>query len=277
LTLFLDTYFFNLPSSLRYLVIALSLLMIGGGAYAAKQLKLSGVAAAVVIGAVSMYVYGFTALFTFLFFFLSAAIIGKLSKRIRGIEEIQAKGGKRDGMQVIANGGPAALALLLYALSSSEIFLMVFASCIAEACSDTWAGDIGVLSKKEPISILTGKTVMKGLSGGISFLGTSAGLLGSLMVSCLYYSSFAGATLSLAAIAAGAAFFGCLADSFLGATVQAHYYDEERDMLTEHPVSKSGKQLRLARGIRFMNNDMVNLSSNMLTFLFAWGMSYLVG
>jgi len=139
LTLFLDTYFFNLPSSLRYLVIALSLLMIGGGAYAAKQLKLSGVAAAVVIGAVSMYVYGFTALFTFLFFFLSAAIIGKLSKRIRGIEEIRAKGGKRDGMQVIANGGPAALALLLYALSSSEIFLMVFASCIAEACSDTWA------------------------------------------------------------------------------------------------------------------------------------------
>ncbi len=276
MTLIIDSFFFNQPLSLRLFIILLSMGCIGGGAYYFRQLTLSGTIAAVVIGGISMYVYGFTALLTFLFFFLSAAVIGKLSKRIRKIESIQAKGSRRDAMQVVANGGPATIALLLYKASGSTLFLMVFAACIAEACSDTWAGDIGVLSKKEPISILTGRKIAKGLSGGISFLGTSSGLLGAILVSCIYYSSFEGASFALSAVSAASAFLGCLSDSFLGATVQAHYYDEERDMLTEHTVSKSGKKLELVRGIRFMDNDMVNLTSNIVTFVFAFAMSFLV-
>ncbi len=276
MTLIIDSFFFNQPLSIRLFIIVLTMGLIGGGAYYFKQLTVSGTIAAVLVGGISMYIYGCTALLTFLFFFLSAAVISRLSKKIRKIESIQAKGSRRDAMQVIANGGPAMIALLLFKATGKSVFLMVFAACIAEACSDTWAGDIGVLSKSEPVSILTGRKIPKGLSGGISFLGTFSGLLGAILVSCIYFSSFEGTSLALAAIAAASAFLGCLSDSFLGATIQAHYYDEERDMLTEHTVSKSGKKLELVRGIRFMDNDMVNLTSNIVTFVFAFAMSFLV-
>lgn len=272
----LDSRYLSLPLYLRLIIMVAVVAVIGIGAWKTRQLTLSGLIAACVMGALTIYLGGFTALMFYLFFFLSAALIGKASKKIRGIDKIQRKGGRRDAMQVTANGGAALLSLVLYYFSKENLFLMVFSASLAEAAADTWSGDIGVLSKQEPISIITRKRVPRGLSGGVSLLGTSAGLLCSVLFGILYLGNYPSATLSLAAICASSAFLGCLVDSFLGGTIQAHYYDEKNDMLTEHPVSKDGRKLPLARGIRFFDNDMVNLTSNLITFLLAWGMSYMV-
>ena len=61
-------------------------------------------------------------------------------------------------------------------------------------------------------------------------------------------------------------FIGCIVDSILGASVQAQYYCEELNTITEKKEYK-GKTNKLIKGIYFVNNDVVNLSSNIISTL----------
>ena len=118
-----------------------------------------------------------------------------------------------------------------------------------------------------------------GLSGAVSGLGSAAGILGSLLVALYWMSSFLpleGKSFAYASIVAVSGFFGCLMDSVLGATVQAHYYDQEHDCLTEHPVL-NGTALPLERGIRWVDNDLVNLISNVIATLLGASLVLVIG
>ena len=273
---FLDARYFSLPFSLRLVIALAVVLAIGFIAYRKRQLNLSGVIAAVVMGMAATLMGGFTSLSLYLFFLISAAVIGKLSKRIRGLERIHKKGGRRDAVQVLANGGAALAAMLIHAFDSSPLYLVVFAACLAEACSDTWASEIGVLSKSEPVSILTFTKVPKGLSGGVSLLGTCSAMLSSVLYGIFAFSCYDGIDLSLVMVVIFSSFAGVMIDSVLGATVQAHFYDDKEDIITEHSRDREGNALKLVRGLRFMDNDMVNLTSNIITFVLASALGSLV-
>ena len=266
---FLDARYFSLPFSMRLVIALAAVLVIGLIAYRKRQLNLSGVVAAVVMGAAATVMGGFTSLSLYLFFLISAAVIGKLSKRIRGLDRIHKKGGRRDAVQVLANGGAALAAMLIHAFDSSPVYLAVFTACLAEACSDTWASEIGVLSKSEPVSILTFTKVPKGLSGGVSLLGTCSAMLSSVLYGIFAFSCYDGINLSLVMVVIFSSFAGVMTDSVLGATLQAHFYDEKEDIITEHSRDRKGNALKLVRGLRFMDNDMVNLTSNIITFVLA--------
>lgn len=273
---FLDARYFSLPFSLRLVIALAVVLVIGFIAYRKRQLNLSGVIAAVVMGMAATLMGGFTSLSLYLFFLISAAVIGKLSKKIRGLERIHKKGGRRDAVQVLANGGAALAAMLIHAFDSSPLYLAVFAACLAEACSDTWASEIGVLSKSEPVSILTFTKVPKGLSGGVSLLGTCSAMLSSVLYGIFAFSCYDGIGLSLVMVVIFSSFAGVMIDSVLGATVQAHFYDDKEDIITEHSRDREGNALKLVRGIRFMDNDMVNLTSNIITFVLASALGSLI-
>lgn len=274
-----DLWFFPLPYSFWYL--ALIMLTFSLVAYKARQLTASGAVVAFFIGFGITYYLGFGALSTMLLFFLFAGGLSKFAKmRTNGdTESIQKKGSRRDGMQVFANGGMALVAAVLYGLSPSMLALVMFASSVAEAASDTFAGEIGILSKGQPISIITGRRMKPGLSGAVSALGSIAGLLGSLFIALYWMSNFLpleGKSFAYASVVAISGFFGCLMDSVLGATVQAHYYDKERDCLTEHP-SLHGKKLPLERGFRWIDNDLVNLMSNVIATLLGASLILVIG
>ena len=262
----IDSWFFSLDFPLRLAVAGLVIVLIAILAWWKRQLSPSGLIAAIIMGLASTMIGGFSSLSLYLFFLLSAAVIGRLSARISGLGKIHKKGGRRDWLQVLANGGPALAAMFLYNASGDAVFLVVFAASLGEACADTWASEIGVLSGKPPVSILTFTPVPRGLSGGVSLLGTSASLLCALLYALFSFSLYA-APPAHCAIVALSAFAGMLADSFLGATAQAHYYNEEEDLITEHSRGRDGRKLRLVRGIRFLDNDMVNLTSNVIAFL----------
>ncbi len=264
---YLDNFLFSLPLVYRSLVIAVTIALVGGLAYWKKQLTVSGCIAAIILGAGTLFILGFSGLSVYLFFLISAAVIGKLSKRVRGVEQIQKKGGKRDASQVFSNGAPAFVASLLYLITKNPAFLIVFVSCLAEACCDTWSGDIGVLSKKAPYSIMTFTQVPPGQSGGVSVVGTFAGLLCSVLFGTIYISLFA-LDLKGFFIVVISSFFGMILDSILGATIQVHYYDEKRDLITEKE-EMDGKKLPVYRGLKFFNNDRVNLTCNIFAFLLA--------
>lgn len=275
---FLDNALFSLSWPWPIVVIALSMAVIAVLAYLARSLDLGGALAAFVMGVIVLWTLRFEGFLLFLLFFVSCTVVGKLSKRIRRgkrPEVAEKKGHRRDLMQVVSNGLMATIAALFWFFSSKNIALVMFGAAVAEATSDTFAGDIGRLSKHDPVSIRNLRPVPVGMSGGVTFLGMMGALISSAVIAFCWYVSFKGMRISAAILVCLMGFAGAVVDSYLGAFVQAHYIDPDTGMLTESD-EKNGQKLELAQGIRWVDNDMVNLMSNVFSSVFALGMGALI-
>ena len=269
---YFDSLFFSLSIPFRLAVIAFLMALIVLFAVKKRQLTRSGIIAAVIVGVIITYIGGLSGLLIMLFFFLSAALIGKIVPS--GRMGIQKKGAKRDAMQVLANSIPSLIGLFMYRFTSYPVLgLVLFSSGIAEAVADTWSGELGALSKNDPVSIITFTKVPKGLSGGVSLMGTLSGLMGSFLVALLSVGCYTLSLIYLPIITIAGA-LGSLCDSFLGATLQVHYRREDGS-LTEHEKSDGKKNVR-ARGIPFIDNDAVNLLSGLFSILISFLLSFLL-
>ncbi len=254
LTSMLDGLFFPLGIGAKVAIIAAVLVGIALIARYRRLLDPAGIAAAAIIGFIVFFIGGVSGFVIFLFFFLSSSARGK--------------GRPRTASQVVANGLPAAIALLSYAaFSYPRGALLAFAAAVAEASADTWAGEIGQLSHKDPVSIVTFTRVPKGISGGVTVLGLFASVLSSMLIAVLYIGTFGG-SFSDAAIITSSGFLGALLDSFLGATVQVKYRDED-GALTEDDTGNR------VRGIPFIDNDAVNLISGLFSLSLGAALSML--
>ncbi len=271
LTSLFDRWFFTLDGALWILVGIMGVIALG--AFLARQLTFGGALAAFLVGFFPTWILGFGALFSLLFFFIATAILGKISKRLRrvDVEKIHQKTGRRDMVQVFANGLMALLAALLFTCRQNPAYIIMFGAAVGEAASDSFASEVGILSKRPPVSILTGRPMDRGLSGAISALGLVAALMGALLVAIVVSSGYfeVGArAFRAASIITVAALFGCLLDSVLGITLQAHYWDEVTKRITEKPRI-DGRVLPLERGVRWIDNDMVNFIANISSALLA--------
>jgi uncharacterized membrane protein len=126
--------------------------------------------------------------------------------------------------------------------------------------ADTWATELGTLSKRPPRLITTGKVVPVGTSGGVSLLGTAVSLLGGLLIgvtAAVLLQNWA-----LAPLGAIGGLCGSLFDSLLGATAQQIYYCDVCQKETEKKVH-CGQTTRPFKGWRWMNNDLVNLLASL--------------
>jgi len=160
---------------------------------------------------------------------------------------------------VLANGGSAAAASFLYYLNPDPLWLLCFCMLIAGANSDTWASEIGTLSKRQPISIRTMSVVQKGTSGAVSVLGTGAALAGAFLIALISYYLFEmGLAMSFFVFIFG--FLGNLIDTIFGAYLQAMYRCRNCNLDTEKLVHCGQKTERL-RGLPILNNEMVNFLS----------------
>lgn len=266
----LDGLFFSLSPLWRLLIIALLMALMIIVSRRKRFLTWGGCAAAALLGLVVMYISGISGIVLLLFFFLSSSIVSHLSRRLDYIAE---KGDERDMMQVAANGIPAALSILLYRISPyPEAFIIAFAAAIAEAEADTFSGEIGRLSHSDPVSILTFTKVPKGLSGGITALGLAAGAASSFLIALLFMGTF-GCTLSSLLIIASSGFLGSVFDSLLGASIQVQYRREDGS-ITEK-AEEDGRRNERARGIKWLDNDMVNLLSGLFSVSIAIALSFL--
>ena len=257
-TMMLDGMFFSLGWGYRTAIITAVMALAALLAYSRRFLDARGIAAAAILGFIVFYIGGVSGIVIFLFFFLSSSVITKLCS----------KDGKRGRgySSVAANGVPAAAAIILCALTYDRLFLVAFASAVAEATSDTWAGEIGQLSHKDPVSIVTFTKVPKGISGGVTVLGLAASLIASFLVAVLFAGTFGSDVRGVLTIAA-AGFLGALFDSLLGAAVQAQYRREDGS-LTEDP--SEGTRVR---GVPFIDNDMVNFLSGLFALSVSVAMS----
>lgn len=241
--------------------------IIAAGAFRTKSVSASGAVVGAVLGTAILVAGGFPAYSLLAGFFLSSTVIGRMFKSRRAPSMIEKRGSRRDGIQVIANCGMGAIASVLYAITGAPYWLAAFAASFASANADTWASEIGVLYRKLPVSLLTGKPVPAGASGGVSPLGFFASALGSAFIGALFAVAYrtvpahaAPDILAIALVAAAGGFAGAFLDSVLGATLQAQYTCAKTGRYTERTHSE-GLPNPLVRGVRWVDNDVVNFTA----------------
>ena len=248
-------------------------------AYRLHSLTLRGAYAATLLGAVVFGLGGWQWAILLLAFFLSSSALTRAFKDTKqGAEEKYAKGGPRDEMQVLSNGGPAAVFVLLHAIFPGAAWPWVgFAGALAAVNADTWATELGVLNPGRPRLITRlGTPVEKGTSGGISPAGTFASLLAAAVIAALAAFTTRSAQSSTLFSVTLAGLLGSLVDSLLGATLQAVYFCPLDQKETEkHPLHTCGTETILVRGWQWLDNDLVNVACGVAGALIALGLSTL--
>jgi uncharacterized protein (TIGR00297 family) len=254
---------------------------IAGAAYRKRSLSRSGSAAAIVLGTLlfalgSLKWYGLL-----LSFFISSSMLSQLKKvQKKEVEDLFAKGGQRDWLQVAANGGIGLAALLgMWAAGQEAGWFLFFIGTMAAVTADTWATEIGVLSHSKPIHILTWRRVERGTSGGISMLGMAATLAGGLFIGgcAMLFTWVGGQGWHFEEAAAGiiGGLLGSLADSLLGATVQVMYRCRVCGNKTEKTMHHQQATEKIY-GYTWCTNDVVNLSASIIGGL-AGSLIYIIG
>lgn len=249
----------------RWILACLVARLVAMAGMRARALSGSGALAAASVGTVLVGAGDWWTGLLIVVFFVSSSALSRVRRetqpRIRA-----AKGGRRDAVQVFANGGiPMLLALAAGLAENPALWLIATAGAIAGASADTWATEIGRTSMRAPRMITTWRHAPSGSSGAISTRGSLGALAGAGAI---------GLTASIGTVTEWwlpdrpvtsvmvsvtmAGFAGALADSVLGATVQARYWCPRCDVVTEQKVHRCGTSTTLQRGIPFVTNDVVN-------------------
>ncbi|HRO91470.1 MAG TPA: DUF92 domain-containing protein [Promineifilum sp.] len=261
-------------------------LLIAFLAWRRDSLSQSGAVGALVVGTLIFGLGGWVWGVLLAVFFISSSLLSHFKEREKAaVAEKFEKGHRRDMGQVLANGGlGAVIALLSVVVPESAVpagtWFFLFLGVMATVTADTWATELGTLSKGAPRLITNGRAVEVGTSGGVSPLGTGVSFAGGLLIGLTagLLAPVAGllpwsAALPLALIGALSGAAGSLIDSLMGATIQQIYFCDTCQKETERSLHRCGTTTRPLRGWAWMHNDMVNLISSLGGGLVAVGLS----
>lgn len=235
-------------------------------AWRAGALSPDGAIAAAALGTLVFGLGGGAWAGLLLAFFISSTLLSRLFRQKKAVAETHyAKSSRRDGVQVAANGGIAALFVLGQLLLPGATWPWIgFAAALAAVNADTWATELGGLSRSSPRLITSGRQVPAGTSGGVTALGTGAALAGAGFIAALAawwspHELTAGVWVLIGAAGVG----GALLDSLLGATWQVMYHCPSCDSQTERLVHHCQTRTHYARGLTFLDNDRVNFLASL--------------
>lgn len=244
-------------------------------AYLKKAMTNSALLLAFIFSCIITYYGGICSFLILTITFLGTILANKIGKeKRRGINENKIEKSKqKDIFQIIANVMTGTIMTIIYGLTNNKIFLVMYASIMAESLADTLASDIGVLSKKEPFNLRTWKVGEAGLSGNVSILGLVSSLMGSLIIGLIYFLAFK--ELSTFLIITFSGFLGALFDSFLGAFIQVKYKCSKCGEITEKKVHCNTKTEHF-KGNKKINNDCINFLSNIFAGIISFIMKKII-
>jgi uncharacterized membrane protein len=246
-------------------------------------LTVSGAVAAGFLAFVVLFLAKWS-IFPLVIFLVLGSLAGKI--RANAKEGGDAKQGKaRDHWQVLANGGIFLLLAMLAFLNESgwlDSFLGIHTEVLrfsetchllalislAVSCADTLSSDFGRVWGGSPRNIITGKRMIKGVSGGVTGAGFVGAFLGAVSIAIfVFWSEFPslGSSVSAFWLVAVFGFIGSILDSVLGVLFQAKYLDDSGNQVDS---SDSGRR-SLNAGYRWVTNDVVNAITGVLMLLVA--------
>ena len=260
--------------------------LVGLMAWKSGALTAGGMVGATLIGGLVFGFGGLTWASVLIAFFVASSLLSYIgAKRKAHIAADFEKAGPRDFAQTMANGGVAALMALAVGVSGHHspaypYFTLAYFGALTAATADTWATELGMLSKQQPRLITTGQPTRPGVSGGVTPAGLLASLAGGVFMALVTFALIQTASLLSAGrwflqdwflllILPLAGFVGSLSDSFLGATVQRLYYCERCKTPTEKSIHTCGAPTRLIHGLPWMNNESVNFLATCVGALIA--------
>ena len=246
-----------------------------------KSLSGDGLLAAVAVGLITSLGGGFGASAALYSFFLAGSLATRVGAHVkRRAEDGYAEGGQRTARQVLCNGGPPSVALLLLCASrgwaagdasidyrddfaASAVFSFVLAYYCACA-GDTLSSEFGILSRGDPRLITAPwRVVPRGTNGGVSAVGTVAAGAGGFLVGACYGLCAPTAapiweqTLRMSSVGAVLGVCGSVLDSLLGACLQASVYSSTRKVVLKNSPSQPERDTRHVSGLNILDNDQV--------------------
>lgn len=243
--------------SLGYFGVTIGLIVIFVVAYKKHAITIDGIIMGLFIG-LTIYKYGgFYLLMNLIAFFVLGSLVSKIQNDIKSYgEKFQEHTGPRNWVQVCSNALPVAvLTLMLRFMPSIQEFKLIGFALFATCFADTFASELGMLSKGKVVSITRFKPLQPGVSGGVTLMGTLAGLLGSIISSVFAVREFGLYGFVFVSIMG---FVGMIIDSVLGDIFQRKYKDETgnlRDFTLDSPE---------VGGVKFISNNAVNFISLIL-------------
>lgn len=241
-------------------------LALAAGAWRARSLSPGGAVAAFVVGWLACMA-GWTWAALLLAFFIGGSALSRLPlARAVDVEAIVAKGAARDAAQVFANGGVFAIAAVGWLSSANPAWPAIAAGALAAATADTFATEVGIRVGGAPRIPGSFRVVPRGTSGAVTAAGLLASAGGAALIALL--AATFGLAPGLPILAAGIA--GSLADTALGATVQEGRRCDACGADTERAQHACGAATRHARGLAWMDNDVVNAATTVVGGLVGW-------
>jgi uncharacterized protein (TIGR00297 family) len=233
-------------------------LAIALAAWRAGALSASGAVAATVVGTLAAAA-GWEWAALLIAYFVSATALSRLgeARKARRTARVVAKGGRRDAVQVLANGGVFAGAAALSLVAPWPGWAAVGVGSLSAAAADTWGTELGTLVGSAPRLVTTGRRVPPGTSGAVTAPGMAATVAGALFTGGAAW--MLGWPREIVGAAAAGGFAGALADSLVGATLQARRRCDRCAADTEQPVHACGAPTRHAGGVAWLENDLVNV------------------
>jgi len=255
-----------------------------------KSLDRSGAAAAWVAGFVTFLAGLRWAAVLVTFYQTSTWLTRYKGNEKKKIEEGYKEGGSRNWEQVFSNAFTGCVLALAYVFTAgapevpidfkadhlSSFLLCAMIGHYACCNGDTWASELGVLSKQPPRLITTLGKVPAGTNGGVTALGLVASTLGGLTVGVVYLVVDAGIRAAFGPGAAApqypvivlatvAGLAGSLLDSLLGANWQYSGWSQTRKRVVNAP----GKDVVHLTGLDILTNHNVNFISSLVTAILA--------
>ncbi|MGX7024120.1 DUF92 domain-containing protein [Vagococcus hydrophili] len=237
-----------------------------------KAISKSGILATIFIGTTIAVCGNFSTWPVIIFLFGSSFCISWVKKLLfhRAIQkekELHQKNEARDALQIFSNTLPATLCLIAFYTTNNVAFLVGYLASLSGATADTWSSEIGILSTGKTWDILTFKKIDQGLSGGISWLGTISGCFGSLFsTACFFFFNLftkIPLTYTHFLLIFGIGILASAIDSLLGSLFQAKY------KTIHNQLTEKEENTQLVKGITWITNDVVNLSTNLISAFLA--------
>lgn len=221
-----------------------------------KWLTISGATAAMWTALLLFVCGGIKAFIAPGLFLLTGSLLSKLNTNDKE------KNG-RNALQVFCNGIAGILCLILFNITQQELYLLAALVSFCISMSDSVSSELGTFFKGNTIDILSFKKTPVGISGGISWQGTVAGLGGAIILTAAAFYTYHFPAIIFGQIAI-CGFSGMLVDSILGSLLQVKYTNFNGLLVEENEAGAVQ-----TKGFNWCNNNMVNLLSNIIiTLLF---------
>lgn len=173
----------------------------------------------------------------------------------------------RGFMQIFINGFLGTLCMIFFGLTQEPWLFGLSITAIGGCFIDSISSDVGRTSKQKPYDFLRRTQVESGMSGGMTVRGTASAALFSVLIvafTCFVARINVGASILIGSFA----FLQTIADTMLGSLLQVKFRCPICGVETEKHVH-CGTVTVHCSGIRWIDNNMVNLLSSLLITLFA--------